>query len=558
MLRSVCGRSALKLHVLVRGYWAKFSRLGLVLAALSFAASLTPSLLPRHFVVQGLLSGVALAVGYGVGAMIQGIWTFLELRMPSVRIERLAGRITLAGSTLLAIYALWCAVSWQNSIRRLMEMEPVSTAYPIRVAAIACLTAVTLIAASRGVRKCWLFLQGKVNRVVPRRVSYLLSGLLVALILILTVTRVLGTIALNVAEAAFLELDKLVEEDVEQPAEQFACGSTGSLVEWDFIGRRGKHFIADGPTQQQIEQFWNEPAKRPVRVYVGLRSKNTTEEAAQLALRELIRAGGFSRSVLVIATPTGTGWLDPGGVDTIEYLHRGDTAIVSLQYSFLPSWITILVDPERSRHAAAALFNEVYGHWRTLPKETRPKLYLHGLSLGALGSEASADLFTVFEDPIHGGVFSGPPFPSAVWSRVTKNRKPDSPIWLPKFRDGSMIRFMGRENLLGQGDARWGPMRFVYIQHASDPMSFFAPELFYRNPDWLVGERGPDVSPSLRWYPIVTSMQIAFDLPMSTTVPTGYGHNFAPASYIDAWIEVTQPGRWKGDQTARLKKLFAK
>jgi hypothetical protein len=118
------------------------------------------------------------------------------------------------------------------------------------------------------------------------------------------------------------------------------------------------------------------------------------EQRAELALEELKRVGGFSRSVLVVATPTGTGWLDPGAVDTVEYLHAGDTAIVSMQYSHLPSWITILIDPQRSRHAARALFDEIYGHWRTLPRDSRPKLYLHGLSLGSLGSEASADLFT--------------------------------------------------------------------------------------------------------------------------------------------------------------------
>jgi uncharacterized membrane protein len=65
------------------------------------------------------------------------------------------------------------------------------------------------------------------------------------------------------------------------------------------------------------------------------------EQRAELALEELKRVGGFSRSVLVVATPTGTGWLDPGAVDTVEYLHAGDTAIVSMQYSHLPSWITI-------------------------------------------------------------------------------------------------------------------------------------------------------------------------------------------------------------------------
>ena len=312
-----------------------------------------------------------------------------------------------------------------------------------------------------------------------------------------------------------------------------------------------------GRRSKQISEFWGKESIQPLRVYVGLGSKETTQERAKLALQELIRVGGFDRSVLVVATPTGTGWLDPGAVDTLEYLHAGDTAIVSMQYSYLPSWITILVDPTRSRDSATLLFDEVYDHWKTLPKDSRPKLYLHGLSLGALGSAASADLFTLFEDPIQGGLWSGPPFPSVPWGRATRYRNPDSPMWLPKFRDGSMLRFTGRENSLHEGGKRWGPMRFVFIQHASDPMSFFAPELLYRRPDWLVGQRGPDVSPYLMWLPIVTFLQAGFDIPMATTVPLGYGHNFAPSSYIDSWIEVTQPQGWTPADTVRLKQLFS-
>jgi uncharacterized membrane protein len=176
--------------------------------------------------------------------------------------------------------------------------------------------------------------------------------------------------------------------------------------------------------------------------------------------------------------------------------------------------------------------------------------------LGALGSAASADLLTVFEDPIQGGVWSGPPFPSEHWARATAYRNAGSPMWLPKYRDGSILRFTGRECTLDVWGKRWGPMRFVYIQHASDPMSFFSPELLYRRPAWLTGERGPDVSPYLSWLPIVTFLQVGFDIPMATTTPAGYGHNFAPASYIDAWIEVTQPEDWDAEDTRRLKELF--
>ncbi len=105
-------------------------------------------------------------------------------------------------------------------------------------------------------------------------------------------------------------------------------------------------------------------------------------------------------------------------------------------------------------------------------------------------------------------------------------------------------------------DAAWGVLRVVYLQHASDPMTFFSTDIAYKNPDWLGPNRGRDISPHLKWFPIVSFFQIAFDIPMATTVPLGYGHNFAPAEYIDAWIEVTQPNNWSALDTAKVKEHF--
>ena len=61
----------------------------------------------------------------------------------------------------------------------------------------------------------------------------------------------------------------------------------------------------------------------------------------------------------------------------------------------------------------------------------------------------------------------------------------------------------------------------------------------------------------MSWYPIVTFLQVGFDLPMATSVPAGYGHNLSAASYIDAWIAVTAPVNWSDEETKRLKLLFA-
>lgn len=539
----------------IRRYWSTFSYVGLLLAGVFFAASLSPSLIPRTFLVQGLLAGVAASVGYGLGVLLVWLWNYLELPPPSARTTRVAKRICVIAVAALDGSFLWRATIWQNSIRELMLMPSVSTAYPLRVAAIAVFVAVLLVAIARLLRLVYQYFAATLLRFVPRRIASAASIVLVSLLGIFVVNGVIARGLLSVADGVFLRLDNATDEGITQPTHPDACGSSASLVSWESIGRMGKTFVTAGPTESAIREFWGREAKRPLRVYAGLSTEHSLNQQAKIALEELKRTNAFDRKLLVVATPTGTGWLDPGAVDTVEYLHAGDTAIVALQYSYLPSWMTLLVDPNRSRDAARALFTPIYDYWRILPKHNRPKLYLHGLSLGSLGSESSTDLLVILEDPIDGALWSGPPFPSTLWSKLTKHRNLPSPAWRPEFRDGRVIRF---RNQLSQVDADkpWGPMRVVYLQYASDPMVFFSPDLLWGRPAWLEGERGPDVSPYLRWYPIVTFLQVAFDLPLATSVPKGYGHNYAAADYIDSWIEVTAPTDWKAEDTTRLKRLF--
>jgi uncharacterized membrane protein len=506
--------------------------------------------------MQGLLSGIALALGYGLGVFVDWLWGYLEMPKARARLRTVLVSISVCCVTALVGIALWRLTTWQDSVRTLMGM-PTVEAYRFRVVLIAVIAAVVFIMIAKGFRICFYAGARLATRIADRRVSYVVSTLLVGALLILMARGVLARFVLRAADAAFLRIDQYVDEDdIPRPHDALASGGPGSLISWETIGRRGKDFIVTGPNQQQLEEFWNVPALQPIRVYIGLRSAETDEDRAALALEELKRVGGFDRAVLIVATPTGTGWLEPGAVDTVEYLHSGDTAIVSMQYSYLPSWLTILVDPDRSIDSSRALFDKVYAYWRELPAETRPRLYLQGLSLGSLGSEACADLFTLFEAPIQGGVWSGPPFPSRKWASIVRDRSPGTPAWLPEFRDGTMVRFSGQERTHTDPASRWGPMRFVYIQYASDPMTFFSPSLLYRKPDWLSEPRGPDVSPHLRWYPLVTFLQVLCDLPMATNVPAGYGHNISPESYIDAWTAVTKPDISPED-IERLRMIFA-
>ena len=538
--------------------WRSFSATGLLLGTLFFAASLTPTLLPRTFVTQGVLSGCSFAVGYGLGVFARWLADYLELPQPKGRTLRTAKLVFAVVCAAIAVAFLWRASEWQNSIRELMGLEPVDTAHPLKIGLIALLTFIVLIVLARLFQLTFLFISRKLNLFVPKRVSNVV-GIVIAIALFWSlVNGVLFRFALHAADSSFQAFDELLEPETQQPTDPNKTGSSASLLEWDELGRAGREFIATGPTSKDLRSFSGEDAAEPIRVYVGLRSADTPEARAKLALEELKRVGGFERSVLIVVMPTGTGWVDPAAMNPLEYLHRGDVASVAIQYSYLTSWLSLLVEPGYGAEAARALFSEVYGYWTRLPREGRPRLYLHGLSLGALSSEQSAELFEVIGDPYHGALWSGPPFPSRIWRSVTSDRNPGSPAWLPRFRDGAYVRFTSQENALAIPDAHWGPMRIVYLQYASDPVTFFDYQYLYRQPEWLTAPRGPDVSAELRWYPVVTFLQLALDMAMATTTPIGYGHVYAPEHYIDAWVEVTNVQGWSSEEIGRLKRHIGK
>ncbi len=537
-------------------FWSSFSMTGLLLATLFFAASLTPTLIPRNYLTQGVLSGVAAAAGYGLGFFLRWLWRYLELPEFRARTQFISKIIASVVCGLIGLAFLWQAAEWQNSIRRLMHLDPVDTAHPFEVGAIALLTFIIVIALARLFNLLLYFISGQLNRFVPKRISYVVGTAIAVLLFWSAANGVIFRYGLRVLDSSFQRLDALMPPDMQAPTDPTKTGSAASLVRWQDLGRMGRSYIATGPSAADINAFTKEPAKQPVRVYVGLESGSTPQERARLALEELKRAGGFNRKTLVIITPTGTGWVDEQAIDPIEYLHHGDIASVATQYSYLASWMSLLVEPGYGAEQSRALFSEIYGYWRNLPRDGRPKLYLFGLSLGSLSTELSNDLFEVLGEPYQGELLAGPPFASRIWRSITNRRNPGTPEWLPQFRDGSYVRFTAQENALEIQDAHWGPLRVVYLQYASDPIVFFEPRSFYRQPDWMKTPRGPDVSPDLRWYPVVTFLQLALDLAVATTAPIGFGHVYAAENYIDAWKEVANIDYWSPVETDRLKELF--
>jgi uncharacterized membrane protein len=530
------------------------SGVGLSLGVFFFAAALTPTLVPRTYVTQGLLAGAAFAAGYAIGVGWRWLWLYMEL--PTVResVRQKLNLTTILAATFFAAWFLWRAAEWQNSIRNLMGMPPLETAHPFLVSLLAICTFILLLGLGRGFHFLASWAARFSGHYIPRRVANVLGITVAVIIFWLFASDVVWRLGFNALDASFREFDALMEPERPQPTDPLKTGSPASRLSWKSLGRAGREFVASGPGAEEISAFSGRPALEPIRVYVGLQIGDTERERAALALEELQRVDAFERSVLVVAMPTGTGWLDPAAMDSLEYLHHGDVATVALQYSYLSSPLALIVEPDRGSAAADAILAAIYNYWTTLPRESRPRLYLHGLSLGALNSESSVDLFEILGDPINGALWSGPPFANPLWRSFTANRNPGTTAWLPEYRDGSTVRFMNQYGYPeGAEFAPWGAMRIVYLQYASDSVSFFSPLGFYREPAWMKDPRGPDISPELRWYPVVTMLQLLVDMAFATTTPLGYGHLYAPEHYVAAWHEVTEPPGWSEAELERLK-----
>ncbi len=295
----------------------------------------------------------------------------------------------------------------KNIVRELMHLAPAGPSRILGVLAGAAVVALLLVVLGRIALMIIKAVMRLVTRKVPRRIAHVVGAIAGVLLLVGLVNGVILSSLLDTLDASYRQADALIPPDMPPPTEWDSPGSAQSLVAWNQLGRMGRRYVDARPTADELAAYAGPGAKAPLRVYAGLPTGDTPEERAQLALEELKRVGGFERKALIIITPTGTGWVDPSGIDGIEYLYRGDVASVAVQYSYLSSPLTLFLDPDTGGVTARALFREVYGYWRTLPPERRPKLYLHGLSLGALNSERSFEMFELLGEPFDGAVWSG-------------------------------------------------------------------------------------------------------------------------------------------------------
>jgi uncharacterized membrane protein len=311
-------------------------------------------------------------------------------------------------------------------------------------------------------------------------------------------------------------------------------GGPGSLVAWEGMGRDGRlHALAsvrpqplpdrpDGVPDLSIETVMGTPARAvPVQVYVGLDNAPTPRARVDLAMAELERTGAFDRSLLVLVSPTGTGYVNYVAVAALQYLALGDVATVTLQYSRRPSPLSLgMVHTGREQNRL--LWLRILQRLRDRPGR-RPRVVLFGESLGA---HTSQDVFlhwgTLGLDAmgIDRALWIGTPYGSKWMRQVTRGNRLDV--------DAEAVAVVNdHAQFAALAEQRGSSPRFVLLSHDNDGVTKFGPDLLWYPPDWLgptrprpepVAAGSPrGIPPALRWRPVTSFFQGLVDMKNAQT-----------------------------------------
>jgi uncharacterized membrane protein len=518
---------------------------GLLVGTALGALAMTPSLIPRTGFSAGLVCGVMLAAGYLVGVLL-GLLVRPLARRTGRRLNGAAWVLLTVVVLLVWAVAGFLGFRWQGQQAALLGTAAPTATDWLLVVPVAFGALVVLLVVVRGVRALprW-----------PRRAV----GVVVVLVVALAGVSLAGVPGINPArdllDRAFAPQNDGVFGGATQPSDPLRSGSPASLVSWDSLGRGGRTFVTATPTPADLARAGGHPAVDPIRVYVGLGASQDARERAQLAVRELARTGAFARPVIGVVTTTGTGFADAEAMDALELAWGGDTALVTSQYSLLPSGLSFLLDGDRVRDAGTTMFDAVRAAVDALPPGApHPQVVAFGESLGSLGSQAAFPTVDAVRSRADGALWNGPPNSSDLWHGLVTRRDPGSPEIRPVVEGGRTVRFGGGSvtpRLTTAPPGPWPAPRVVYLQHPSDPVVWWSPRLLWSRPDWLAEPRGEDVLPSVRWYPLVSFWQVTMDMIRAQTVPFGHGHNYGPES-LDAWMDVVPPPGWTPADTARV------
>jgi uncharacterized membrane protein len=288
------------------------------------------------------------------------------------------------------------------------------------------------------------------------------------------------------------------------PTSRFVTAGPASLVAFEDIGREGRRFVLMALTAEQIGAVMGQPALDPIRAVAGFASAATPQERAELALAELESLGAYERSVIVVAAPTGVGYVSYSFAEAVEYLTRGDCAIVVPQYALLPSYLA-LNRTDAGVHMQRLILRGIRDRIRELPPDRRPRLLQFGESLGAqVALDVAATGTNAFDAlGLDGGLYLGTPFRTDLWDLWRSDRAVADPA-------GIMAQVARADEI----QALPPGIRHIQVIHHDDPINKFAYDAVLREPWWMgpPETRPPLVPRETDFRPVVTFVISLVDL----------------------------------------------
>ncbi len=171
----------LKNHL--RRYVARLSHAGILIGLLFFFCSLTPSLLPRDWLLQGLVSGITFAIGYAAGVLLTALAAWIGVPEPGERFRRRAWIAIWLVVLLTLPVMLWLSSGWQQEIRAAVGMPRGGRVPYLAVFALAAGVVVLLIGIGRAIGDLYRLIVRWLGRVLPRALARSLAVLTVAALL---------------------------------------------------------------------------------------------------------------------------------------------------------------------------------------------------------------------------------------------------------------------------------------------------------------------------------------------------------------------------------------
>ncbi len=513
------------------------SLIGVVGALVMYGVSVSPSLLARSWQWHAVASGVLSAVGYIVGLTIQ---RFYALVVPRLGVEITAPQsVSIAFRAVLLLgfflwFLRWLLQSYRERKRanHLVGMRGETLGEYLLGTFCAFILMLVLLGIAWGLQ--WI---GRAIVIVLSQWMHMVFALALSLLILVVIvyaltSQVLLKLGINFFTRHARKMNNRTAKGIVQPQVPERSGSPQSRSSWRAVGGQGRVFLGRGPSRADIEAVTGRAAMEPIRVYAGMPEEGQSlQSAADLVVEELHRTGAFDRAVILIATSTGSGWVDEWQVQPLEYLTRGNCATASMQYSFVPSSINFLTDLDVSEEAAVILFETIRRAVDEIPEDRRPALFVCGESLGAY---ASQHVFSGIVDVLSrtdGALWVGTPAFTPMHAELTAIRHRGSPEVAPVVANGRHVRFVNvPENLwadvYGRELGDWNYPRVVYAQHPSDPVVWWNSELVWHKPDWISEKVDGDVSPHMQYTRGATYIQVLVDMPVAGTAPGGHGHTY--------------------------------